>query len=249
MPRSSATRNEVPSRGKTRVQPSADRQEQTDLTAKVISTLRSPLAPAAPALPLDARGHERERLMGRIPRPTVGTLKNSITGTVSKPPAPAAAAKSKKTVTRATGSWLAPAVPARASRALRRPGERPRRLQRSRRWPAPACGRCRGTPAPASRAQRTGTHWRERTLEALLAQRPLACRPSEAASREGERSEKAANQNPKRAPAWPPTSARQSPTFADLNPSSSQSGRRHPFLVNLIARDHRVTPRSRGSPP
>ena len=221
MPRSSATRNEVLSRGKTRVQPSADRQEQTDLTAKVISTLRSPLAPATPALPPDARGHECKRLMGRIPRPTVGPLKNSITA--SKPPATAAAAKSMKTAARATGSWLAPAVPARASRALRRPGKRPRRPQRSRRWPAPACGRRRGTPAPASRAQRTGTHWRERTLEALLAQRPLACRPSEAASREGERSGKTANLNPKRAPAWPPTSTRQSPTCAALNPSIAAS--------------------------
>ena len=81
--------------------------------------LRPPPAPAASALYPDARGNERERLMGRIPRPTVGPLKNSITA--SKPPAPAAAAKSMKTATRATGSWLAPAVPARASRALRRP--------------------------------------------------------------------------------------------------------------------------------
>jgi len=72
--------------------------------------LRPPPAPAASALYPDARGNERERLMGRIPRMPMGPLRNSITASTP----PALAVKSKKTATRATGSRLATAR-ARAS--------------------------------------------------------------------------------------------------------------------------------------
>jgi len=94
-------------------QGSANRQEQTDLTAKVISTLCSPLAPAALALSPDARDHERERLMGRILRPIVGPLRNSIT--VSKPPRRRPQPSRRRRRRARRGPWLAPAAPDRAS--------------------------------------------------------------------------------------------------------------------------------------
>ena len=127
--------------------------------------LRPPPTPAASALYPDARGNERERLMGRIPRMPMGPL-------TSQPARHPRSRSSRR----------------RRRRARRGPGLLPPGLE-----PRKRCGRAVDGQHPLSRNTRTGVPgpedrhplagadvgggaWKERTLEALLTQRPLARR-------------------------------------------------------------------------